>query len=215
MNKINIVVFGLGVVGSSLIKIIENNKYIIKDSKINIVGIKANNKNKKRIINTKKYNWIDSLSSLKDLKIDIIIEAVGGTDKFVNSLYQYAIKNKISLITANKAQLAEKGPMYFDQFDKENLFLGFEAAVLGAVPVVKSISDTILPKKIKSIYGIFNGTTNYILSQMYKNKISFKDSLNLAIKNGFAEQNSSSDLSGKDATHKLTLLSNLSFQQKF
>ena len=70
---------------------------------------------------------------------------MGGTDKFVNSLYQYAIKNKISLITANKAQLAEKGPRYFDQFDKENLFLGFEAAVLGAVPVVKSISDTILP----------------------------------------------------------------------
>ena len=170
MNKINIAVFGLGVVGGSLIKIIENNKYIIKDSKINIVGIKANNKNKKRIINTKKYNWIDNLSSLKDLKIDIIIEAVGGTDKFVNSLYQYAIKN---------------------------------------------ISDTILPKKIKSIYGIFNGTTNYILSHMYKNKISFKDSLNLAIKNGFAEQNSSSDLSGKDAAHKLTLLSNLSFQQKF
>jgi homoserine dehydrogenase len=215
MNEVNIAVFGLGVVGSSLIKIIENNKYIIKGSKINIVGIKANNKNKKRIINTKKYNWIDGLSPLKDLKIDIIIEAVGGTDKFVNSLYQYAIKNKISLITANKAQLAEKGQRYFDQFDKENLFLGFEAAVLGAVPVVKSISDTILPKKIKSIYGIFNGTTNYILSQMYKNKISFKDSLNLAIKNGFAEQNSSSDISGKDATHKLTLLSNLSFQQKF
>ena len=64
MNKINIAVFGLGVVGSSLIKIIENNKCIIKDSKINIVGIKANNKNKKRIINTKKYNWIDNLSSL-------------------------------------------------------------------------------------------------------------------------------------------------------
>ena len=95
MNKINIVVFGLGVVGSSLMKIIENNKYVIKDTKINIVGIKANNKNKKRIINTKKYNWIDDLSSIKDLKIDIIIEAVGGTDKFVNSLYQYAIKNKI------------------------------------------------------------------------------------------------------------------------
>ena len=95
MNKVNIVVFGLGVVGSSLIKIIENNKYIIKGSKINIVGIKANNKNKKRIINTKKYNWIDNLSSLKDLKIDLIIEVVGGTDKFVNSLYQYAIKNKI------------------------------------------------------------------------------------------------------------------------
>jgi homoserine dehydrogenase len=215
MNKINIAVFGLGVVGSSLIKIIEKNKFIINEKKINIVGIKASNKNKKRIFNTKKYYWIDDLSSLDDMKLDLIIEVVGGTNKFVNSIYQYAVKKKISLITANKAQLAEKGNLYYNLFDKNNLFLGFEAAVLGAVPVVKVISNSILPKKIKSIYGIFNGTTNYILSQMYSNKISFRDSLNLAIKNGFAEQNSSSDLSGKDAAHKLTLLSNLSFHQKF
>ena len=215
MNKINIAVFGLGVVGSALIKIIEKNKFVINGSKIHIVGIKASNKNKKRIFNTKKYNWIDSLSSLDDLKVDLIVELVGGTDKFVNSIYKYAVKKNISLITANKAQLAEKGSQYYNLFDKNNLFLGFEAAVLGAVPVVRTISQAILPKKIKSIYGIFNGTTNYILSQMYSNKISFKDSLNLAIKNGFAEQNSSSDLSGKDAAHKLTLLSNLSFHQKF
>ena len=134
MNKINIVIFGLGVVGGSLIKILENSKYIIKESKINIVGIKANNKNKKRKFNTKKYNWIKDLSSLENIKIDLIIEAVGGTDKFVNSIYKYAIKKKISVITANKAQLAEKGSLYFQQFDNNNLFLGFEAAVLGAVP---------------------------------------------------------------------------------
>ena len=215
MNKINIVVFGLGVVGSALIKIIEKNKFIINENKINIVGIKANNKNKKRSFITKKYYWIDELSSLDNTKVDLIIEAVGGTGSFVNSIYKYAIKRKISLITANKAQLAENGNRYYHSFDKNNLFLGFEAAVLGAVPIARSISQTVLPKKIRSIYGIFNGTTNYILSQMYLNKISFKDSLSLAISNGFAEQNSSSDISGKDAAHKLTLLSNLSFHQKF
>ncbi|MDC1315918.1 homoserine dehydrogenase [Alphaproteobacteria bacterium] len=215
MNKLNIVIFGLGVVGSSLIKILEKNKFLVNNTKINIVGIKASSKNKKRIFNTKKYHWIDDLSSLDDKKVDLIIELVGGTDRFVNSIYQYAIKKKISLITANKAQLAEKGTKYYDEFDKNNIFLGFEAAVLGAVPVVRTISQVILPKSIKSIYGIFNGTTNYILSQMYTNKISFKDSLDLAVKNGFAEKNSSSDLSGKDAAHKLVLLSNLSFHQKF
>ena len=89
MNKINIAVFGLGVVGSSLIKIIEKNKFIINEKKINIVGIKASNKNKKRIFNTKKYYWIDDLSSLDDMKLDLIIEVVGGTNKFVNSIYQY------------------------------------------------------------------------------------------------------------------------------
>ena len=83
------------------------------------------------------------------------------------------------------------------------------------MPVVRSIEQSILPAKVKSIYGIFNGTTNYIISQMYGNKISFQESLNQAIKNGFAEQDSSADLSGKDATHKLVLLSNLSFGNKF
>ena len=96
-----------------------------------------------------------------------------------------------------------------------NLYLGFEAAVLGAVPVVRAIEQSILPSKINSIYGIFNGTTNYIISQMYENKISFQESLNQAIKNGFAEQDSSADLSGRDANHKLVLLSNLSFGNKF
>ena len=83
------------------------------------------------------------------------------------------------------------------------------------MPVVRSIEQSILPAKVKSIYGIFNGTTNYIISQMYGNKISFQESLNQAIKSGFAEQDSSADLSGKDATHKLVLLSNLSFGNKF
>ncbi|MAV82085.1 MAG: hypothetical protein CMI90_01310 [Pelagibacteraceae bacterium] len=214
-NNLNIAIIGLGVVGSSLVKIIENNNYVIKDTKINIVGIKANNKNKKRIFDVKKYFWIDDLESLNSLDIDIIIELVGGTDTFVNSIYKYALKRKVSLITANKAQLAEKGDSFFNLFDSNDLYLGFEAAVLGSVPVVNTISKSILPKNITSIYGIFNGTTNYILSQMYFNKISFKESLDLAIKNGFAEQNSSSDLSGKDAAHKLTLLSNLSFGKKF
>ena len=97
----------------------------------------------------------------------------------------------------------------------KNYILGFEAAVLGAVPVVRSIEQSILPAKVKSIYGIFNGTTNYIISQMYDNKISFQESLNQAIKSGFAEQDSRADLSGKDATHKLVLLSNLAFGNKF
>ena len=81
--------------------------------------------------------------------------------------------------------------------------------------MVRGIEQSILPSKVNAIYGIFNGTTNYIISQMYENKISFQDSLNQAIKNGFAEQDSSADLSGRDASHKLVLLSSLSFGHKF
>tara|TARA_B100000965_G_C19554542_1_gene741567 strand:- start:21 stop:1310 length:1290 start_codon:yes stop_codon:yes gene_type:complete len=216
MKTINIAIFGLGVVGSHVVKLLENNSYIIDNTKFKIISISAKNKNKKRNFNIKKYHWSKSFYELpKNKKLDLIIETIGGTEKYINDLYKYCVNNKISLITANKAQLAEKGHLFFEDFDKQNLYLGFEAAVLGAVPVVRTIEQSILPSKIKSIYGIFNGTTNYIISQMYENKISFQESLNEAIKNGFAEQDSTADLSGKDANHKLVLLSNLSFGNKF
>ena len=216
MNKIKIAIFGLGVVGSHVVKLLEKNKLNLNGSKFEIVALGAKNKSKKRNFNVKKYQWISNFSDLEKYdKPDVIIETIGGTGTYINKLYSYCIKNGISLITANKAQLAENGEKYFAQFDNQKLYLGFEAAVLGAVPVVRSIEQSILPAKVKSIYGIFNGTTNYIISQMYGNKISFQESLNQAIKSGFAEQDSSADLSGKDATHKLVLLSNLSFGNKF
>ena len=216
MNKIKIAIFGLGVVGSHVVKLLEKNKFNLNGSKFEIVALGAKNKSKKRNFNVKKYQWISNFSDIEKYdKPDVIIETIGGTGTYINRLYSHCIKNGISLITANKAQLAENGEKYFAHFDNQKLYLGFEAAVLGAVPVVRSIEQSILPAKIKSIYGIFNGTTNYIISQMYGNKISFQESLNQAIKSGFAEQDSSADLSGKDATHKLVLLSNLSFGNKF
>ena len=216
MKTIRIAIFGLGVVGSHVIKLLEKNSYKLNDANFKIVAIGAKNKNKKRNFNIKKYNWIKNYQELsKNEKPDLIIETIGGTGSYINNLYQYCIDNEISLITANKAQLAEKGHSFFGNFDKKNLFLGYEAAVLGAVPVVRGIEQSILPSKVNAIYGIFNGTTNYIISQMYENKISFQDSLNQAIKNGFAEQDSTADLSGRDASHKLVLLSSLSFGHKF
>ena len=216
MKTIKIAIFGLGVVGSHVVKLLEKNSYTLDNTKFKIVSISAKNKNKKRNFNIKKYPWFKDFSDLsQNNKPDLIIETIGGSGKFINDIYKYCLKNKISLITANKAQLAENGHNYFGNFDKMNLYLGFEAAVLGAVPAVRVIEQSILPSKINSIYGIFNGTTNYIISQMYENKISFQESLNQAIKNGFAEQDSSADLSGRDANHKLVLLSNLSFGSKF
>ena len=86
------------------------------------------------------------------------------------------------VLLLKRKRYRRNGHSFFGDFDKMNLYLGFEAAVLGAVPVVRAIEQSILPSKINSIYGIFNGTTNYIISQMYENKISFQESLNQAIK---------------------------------
>ena len=217
MKIIKIAIFGLGVVGSHVVKLLEKSNYHLDHVKFKIIAIGASNRSKKRIFDIKKYKWVKNFKDLNLLqeKPDILIETIGGTGKYINDLYKYCIDRQISLITANKAQLAENGDLYFNKFDNSNLFLGFEAAVLGAVPVVRTLEQSILPSRVKSIYGIFNGTTNYIISQMYENKISFQESLNQAINNGFAEQDSSADLSGKDATHKLTLLSNLAFGKKF
>lgn len=217
MKTIKIAIFGLGVVGSHVVKLLEKSNYHLDHVKFKIIAIGASNRSKKRIFDIKKYKWVKNFKDLNLLqeKPDILIETIGGTGKYINDLYRYCIDRQISLITANKAQLAENGDLYFNKFDNSNLFLGFEAAVLGAVPVVRTLEQSILPSRVKSIYGIFNGTTNYIISQMYENKISFQESLNQAINNGFAEQDSSADLSGKDATHKLTLLSNLAFGKKF
>ena len=215
MNKIRIAILGLGVVGSHVVKLLERNSYVLDNNKCEIVAIGAKNRKKKRIFNVTKYKWVNDFKFLNQLKPDIIIETIGGTGKYINDLYKFCLNNKISLITANKAQLAEKSDIFFKGFDRLNLFLGFEAAVLGAVPVIRTIEQSIHPSKINSIYGIFNGTTNYIISQMYENRISFKETLDQAIKNGFAEQDSTADLSGRDAMHKLVLLSNISFGKKF
>jgi homoserine dehydrogenase len=148
MKTISIAIFGLGVVGSHVVKLLEKNSYKLNNTKYKIVGIGAKNKNKKRNFDIKKYNWIKNYQDLsKNQKPDLIIETIGGTGSYINSLYNYCIDNNISLITANKAQLAENGHSFFGKFDKKNLFLGFEAAVLGAVPVVRSIEQSILPLK--------------------------------------------------------------------
>ena len=130
-----------------MVKLLEKNSYILDDTKCEIVAIGCKNKKKKRIINISKYKWV-AIKELNQFKPDLIIETIGGTGKYINDLYKFCLKNKISLITANKAQLAEKSNLFFEGFDKSNLFLGFEAAVLGAVPVIRTIENSIHPQKL-------------------------------------------------------------------
>ena len=130
MYKIKIAVLGLGVVGSHVVKLLEKNSYILDDTKCEIVAIGAKNKKKKRKINISKYKWVGDYKSLIQFKPDLIIETIGGTGKYINDLYKFCLKNKISLITANKAQLAEKSNLFFEGFDKLNLFLRGEYSFL-------------------------------------------------------------------------------------
>ena len=216
MKKINIAIAGLGNVGSALIESIEQNSIYFEKKfslKFNIVGISAKNKNKDRDINTDKYQWFDDPKQLALInKCDVIVELIGQEKGISYELIELALKNKKHVVTGNKALIAINGNYLFHLAEKSSLALSYEAAVAGGIPIIKTIKNNINLNKIKKISGILNGTTNYILTKMEEDNMSFDDVLKIAKDKGFTSDHESKlDIEGYDAAHKLTILSTLCF----
>ena len=218
MNSINICIAGLGNVGSALISLIEKNYDFIKDKSnlnINILGISAKNKNKKRNFNIEKYTWVDEPNSLLKIgnsKPDVLVELIGYEKSISYDLVKSALLNNINVVTGNKAMLANHGKELFKIAEINNVLLLFEAAVAGGIPIIKNIKNNIFLNKINKISGILNGTTNYILTKMEIENKSFEEVLRDAKEKGFTSDHESKlDIGGYDAAHKLTLLSSLAF----
>jgi homoserine dehydrogenase len=214
-KNINIAIVGFGNVGSYLYKIIQKNKRTIfkKTGKIPIVKyISAKNLRKKRSVNLPKSKWIKNpilLTKKKD--VDIIFELVGGAEGIAKKLVFAALKNKKHVITANKSLMAKHGDELAFIAENNKVNLEYEASVAGGVPVIKSIKEGLISNKINKIYGILNGTTNYILSTMSETGKNFIQVLNDAKKLGFSESNPKSDLNGSDAAAKIRILSSIAF----
>ncbi len=216
MKRINICIAGIGNVGSSLIESIEKNfNYFVntKSLEINIIGISAKTKNKKRKININKYNWFDDPREMIKLnECDIIVELIGQEKGISYELIELALKNKKHVVTGNKALIANHGNALFKLAEKYSLALSFEAAVAGGIPIIKTIKNDIALNKINKISGILNGTTNYILTKMGNDNLAFDDVLNIAKDKGFTSDSEAQlDIGGYDAAHKLTIISTLSF----
>ena len=216
MNKLNICIAGIGNVGSELIKSIEENKsYYEKKSsfQFNIIGISAKNKNKNRNIDIQNYRWFDDpieMSKLNDC--NVIVELIGQEKGISYDLIESALNNKKHVVTGNKALIANYGKELFKLAEKNSLALSFEAAVAGGIPIIKTIKNNINLNKISKISGILNGTTNYILSKMEEDNLSFDEVLEIAKEKGFTSDHESKlDIGGYDAAHKLTILSTLGF----
>tara|TARA_A100001011_G_scaffold400717_1_gene517920 strand:- start:372 stop:1664 length:1293 start_codon:yes stop_codon:yes gene_type:complete len=211
----NIAIIGLGNIGSYLFNFLNKNKDNISNknnSSFKIVYVSARNKNKKRNIKIKKGQWLsDYKQVLKKKNVDIIIELIGGSDGPAKQLVFGALKNKKHVVTANKALISKYGDELSKIAEKNNVNLEYEAAVCGGVPIIRSIKEGLIANKINRIYGIFNGTSNYVLSTMDKYNISFNETINKAIKLGYAESNPSSDINGDDVASKVKILSCLSF----
>ena len=215
MRKLNIAIIGLGNIGSYLFKYLKDNKKILteKNNCLPIVKyVSAKNKNKKRNITIKKNQWLKNyLDATKYKDVDLIVELIGGAEGAAKKLVFNALKNKKHVVTANKALIAKYGDTLSKIAEKNKVNLEFEASVCGGVPIIRSLKEGLIANKISKIYGIFNGTSNYILSSMDKEKKNFDDVLKKAKNLGYAESNPSADLNGEDVASKLKILSSLCF----
>ncbi len=214
-NKLNIAIIGLGNIGSYLYKYLQINKKIL--SKKNncvpdVIYVSAKNKNKKRNIKINKKKWLKNyLDATKSKKVDTIVELIGGAEGAAKKLVFNALRNKKHVVTANKALIAKYGDKLSKIAEQNNVNLEFEAAVCGGVPIIRSLKEGLIANKINRVYGIFNGTSNYILSTMDKENKNFKEVLTNAQNLGYAESNPLSDLNGNDVASKLKILSSLCF----
>jgi homoserine dehydrogenase len=144
-------------------------------------------------------------------EIDLVVETIGGKSDFVFNLCLDILASGKHLVTANKALLAERGKQIFETAQANNVKIGFEAAVCGAIPIIKTIQESFTGDKVLSVSGIMNGTSNYILTQMQNGKLEFNEALKLAQESGYAEADPLLDINGGDAGHKLILLIKLAF----
>lgn len=209
MKDINIGIIGVGVVGSSVVKILEENKEIISArAGVNLVVKKGVVKNldKTRNINIPLYDNPDEI--LNDKEIDVVVELMGGVQE-AYEIAKKALQNKKALITANKAMLA------YHRYDLQQIAndipIGFEASVCGGIPIIKALKDGLGANHILALKGILNGTSNYILTQMIQENQDFNTALEQAQKLGYAEADPSLDINGGDAGHKLLILASLAY----
>ena len=215
-NDFNIAIVGLGQIGNYLYNEIKIKSKEIKNKtgkKINIVAVSAKNKNKKRKfkIDNKTF-YSNPLKIFNEKKIDILFECVGLSDGISKKIVETALRNKVHVITPNKALIAKHGDHLALLAEKNNVNLEFEASVAGGIPILRTIKEGLATNKLSKIYGILNGTTNYILSEMEKSGDTFDKVLKKAQVLGYAEPNNPKlDLNGFDAFAKVRILSALAF----
>ncbi len=205
-NVLKIGIIGLGVVGTGVVKALS------KFDNIKIVKAAVRNKNKKREVDVQ-YITDDPFEIANDPEIDVVVEVAGGVDPCLEVL-KTAIKNKKHIVTANKELLAKFGDEIFSLANENNVTVLYEAAVAGGIPIIGPIKTTLKGNEFNKVMGILNGTTNYILTKMEKDGVSYLECLKDAQKLGYAEADPTNDVEGFDTMFKIAILSNIVFHKK-
>jgi len=206
---------GLGTVGASVVRLIDQQRAALTQRcgrPIEIVAVTARSKAKKRDIDLKRVRWVaDPLALAREPGIDVFVELMGGAGDPARSAIEAALKGGKSVVTANKALLAKHGVKLAALAERHHVALNFEAAVAGGIPIVKTLREGLVGNKLARIYGILNGTCNYILTRMEQEGLSFADCLKDAQRLGYAEADPAFDIEGHDTAQKLSILASLAF----
>ena len=220
MNKnFNLAIIGLGQIGNYLMNEINKNKKDIqlKTGKIvEVVAISAKNINKKRKYKINKNIFFKNpLDIFKNKKVDLLVECIGMSDGISKKIVETALKKGIHVVTPNKALISKHGDYLSKLAEKNSVNLEFEASVGGGIPILRTIKEGLATNKISKVFGILNGTCNYILSEMENTKENFDIVLKKAQSLGYAEPgNPKLDLNGYDALAKVRILSSLAFNKR-
>jgi homoserine dehydrogenase len=212
---LRIALAGLGTVGGGVIRLLAANGDLIArraGRRIEIVAVSARDRNKDRGVDIGGFDWVDDTTALAHHdKVDVVVELVGGSDGPALTLARATLAAGKSFVTANKAMIAHHGLELARVAEAAQVALKFEAAVAGGVPVIKGLREGAAANALSRVYGILNGTCNFILSTMEAEGRDFAEVLAEAQAKGFAEADPSFDIDGVDAAHKLSILASLAF----
>jgi len=214
-EPLKIAVAGLGTVGAGTVQLLQrqaDHLTLRAGRPLVVAAVSARDKNRDRGADLSAARWYDDAVALAaDPDIDIVVELIGGSDGAGRQVVETALAHKKHVVTANKALMAEHGTALAEEAEAAGVSLAFEAAVAGGIPIIKTLREGLVGNRLGRVYGILNGTTNYILTTMRESGREFAEVLAEAQKLGYAEADPGFDIDGVDAAHKLAILASVGF----
>ena len=214
-EPLRIGVAGLGTVGAGVVRLLGKHADLLAQRcgrRLEVVAVSARDRGRDRGIDLGAARWYDdALGLAADPGLDVVVELIGGSEGVALELCRTAIANGKHLVTANKALLAHHGTGLATAAEAAGVALGYEAAVAGGIPIIKALREGLAGNAVSRVYGILNGTCNYILGAMRESGLDFADALAEAQRLGYAESDPSFDIDGVDSAHKLAILASVAF----
>jgi homoserine dehydrogenase len=214
-DALKVGIAGLGTVGASLVRILQTRAGELATTcgrAIIITAVSARDRSRDRGVDMSGITWFDTPEQLaSEADIDVFVELIGGAEGPAARSVRAALERGLHVVTANKALLAASGVELAKIAEERGVLLNFEAAVAGGIPVIKALRESLTGNTVSRVYGIMNGTCNYILTRMEKEGLSFADCLKEAQRLGYAEADPTFDIEGNDTAHKLAILTTLAF----